>query len=706
MIPQDPSPQSPQPAPQSPSPVRDKRLPYFSKRGESPNENLNARFGFNENNNDSPDSIRWLLQERIVCGHLSLVYCERALKDPDFHPSALFGTVDPREESMARLNQVINELPEYCRTIHVLPSARFGAFLQQAFTNLLSRNDRPCALYMVGTTTHFLALWLRVKTNTQGAQELVAQVYDPNRTKVQSVARVANAQDWNSDGQTHDFMSFLCLGDDPTKTEEDRQDSYFSALDPDAHITLYELRADAEGNLVREQGSVTLTTNWCTNNRVLMIVALELSDTALLETAILNHFQHIEAGKLNNPDLLLEVPRKERSVLQYILSGDHGVGQAQWESFWRQTPDMEQKVRLLRGEDHIKGHLLLSVESYNKEALHWWLGLVATLPAKSILEVLEVREDLKYIAMNQWIWAKLAVTGSAWPSIVRTLRAYHPTKSRWIAQASASDDTPLITEYRNDNELSILDDWATLLTEMSADDLALILQAKDAGNVTPLHHALRQGQAAWIDWWGKHWSNAPAASKANLLCGMGQRGEPALWPLARRHQPAAFAAWRKLWRQLPDDQRAELLTANRRQEPFVSALHRAMTGHSLDVFDLDTGDAAFVRDWGACLAEVPPPQRMALLRGSPPNEWPALWQGLSSGHWAAVVAWADCLRLVTPDERVLLTALPTESDHPVTKAARQWAQKDAAGFRAALQDLAKTLPDAALDWLRALAPQQ
>lgn len=699
MIPQDPSPQSPLPAPQLPSPARNKRRPYLSRRGASPDENLNGAAEFNRR------AIP-IFGESIVCIHLSLLYCECMLKNPDFHPSEFYASVDPREESHSRMTELLNDLGFYSRTWHMLPSGRFGAFLRQAFTGLLQETNRRSAVYMVATSTHALALGLRVKTKSDGTQELVVQVYDPNMTKVQCVARVATPQDWDSEGQTHDFLSFVCAGDDPTWTRETAQAVYFHEIDPDAHINLYELSANADGQLVKSETECPLTTNWCTNRRLQIALAASQGNLASVEAAILGYFQHIETNNLDDPKLLLEVPSVEPSVLRYIMFGERGVGQAQWEAFWRRTPDMGHKVQLLRGEDQAGDHLLLSADMFSESALCWWLGLVATLPAEHILQVLKVRERLDYSALELWIWGKNDVAGSPWPSILRTIRANHRAESRWIAEALSPDDVPLLALCRDDDQLSTLDDWATLLPEVSDDDLVFLLQAADPANVTALYQAMRQGQTRWIEWWGQWWSAAPAASKAQLLCGMGNQGEPALWTLARGHQPTAFEAWRTLWRQLPDDQRAELLAANRRQAPFGSVLHRAMTGANSIMFDAVAGDVAFIRDWGACLAEVPPPQRLALLQGSPPDGTPALWQGVRSGHWAAVVAWADCLRLVTPDERVLLTALPDDRDHPVTREARRQAQKDAASFRAALQELTRTLPDAAIGWLRALAPDQ
>ena len=66
--------------------------------------------------------------------------------------------------------------------------------------------------------------------------------------------------------------------------------------------------------------------------RVLMGLASELQNSDLLDAAILSHFQHMEENHLDDPDLLLEVPDVDRSVLIYVLFGANGVGQAQWEA--------------------------------------------------------------------------------------------------------------------------------------------------------------------------------------------------------------------------------------------------------------------------------------------------------------------------------------------------------------------------------------
>lgn len=677
---------------------RDKRRPYLSTRGASPDENLNGAAEFNRTGEHS------IIGERIVCRHLALLYCECALKDPEFHPGEFYAGFDPREEDLTRLSTELEYLCRHSRAVHVLPSNRFGAFLRQAFTDLMHEHDRHDAVYMVEMPTHYMALRLRVKAKADGTQELVVQVYDPNKTKVHSVARVATPQDWDSEGQTHDFLSFVCTSEDTVVTRKAALDFYFTAFDPDANIILFELNADAEGDLIESETPGPLVTNWCTHSRVLMGLASELQDSDLLDAAVLSHFRHMEENHLDDPDLLLEVPDVDRSVLIYILFGANGVGQAQWEALWRRTQDMRLKVHLLRGENARGEHLLLSAELFDKDAMRWWLGLVATLPAKHILEVLAIPDQPYHPALGIWVSAEHSIAGSAWASILQAVRAHCASSASWLMAALSTDGVPLLAQYRNDAQLSIVHDWATLLPEVSDNDLVFLLQATDRAGFSALNRAIGQRKIGWIKWWGQWWSTAPLASRAELLCGQNPRGEHVLWSLARVHHPATFEAWRQLWRQLPEDQRADTLAANRWRAPRVSALHRAMSGEDSLLSDIFAGDVAFIRDWGACLAEVPPAQRMALLRGSPPKEAPALWQGLSTGHWAAVEAWANLLHWVTPSERESLTALPTSGDHPLAQAVRQQVRRDAAGFREALQALDEASPGGAIDWLHALAP--
>jgi hypothetical protein len=217
MLPQD-------PATPAPHPARDKRRPYTSGRGASPQENLNCAYTFERTDGLPP------AQQGVVCCYLALAYCEHVLKDPEFHPSEFFKSVDPRQEDASRLLNLLLDIGHHCRAWHLLPSHRFSDFLLQAFEKLIERKERPWAVYKVFTITHSLALRLRVKAKSGGTPELVVQVYDPNQTRVHTVARVTKPQDWGREGQAHDFLSFLCASDASPSAGERTLASYFTVL--------------------------------------------------------------------------------------------------------------------------------------------------------------------------------------------------------------------------------------------------------------------------------------------------------------------------------------------------------------------------------------------------------------------------------------------------------------------------------------------
>jgi hypothetical protein len=698
MLAQDPETQALQPTTSTARHARDKRRPYASLHGASPHENLNCRYAFDRTDSIAPE------HQGIVCCYLALMYCERLLKNPDFHPSEFFDTVDPRQEDASRLLHLLSNLSHYSETWHLLPSCRFSDFLRQAFTDLIERKERPWAVYKVFTLTHSLGLRLRVKSRTDAAQELVVQVYDPNQTRVHTMARVAGPQDWGSEGQAHDLLSFLCAHSDTPPARADVLASYFTAHDPDAHIALFELRADAEGNLVQHDAPAPLATNWCTSPRIQLHYAHQNGDCALLDASIAWFFDDLEAKQLSDPGLLLDVPQVDRSVLRYILMGANGVGQAQWQARWEQTQDMAMKVQLLRGHNKAGEHLLMAAELWNPQGLCWWLGLVATLPVDHLLAALKIDDELGYFDMEQWVMNGHAIAGSAWPSILRTVRAHRPADVRKLMASVATDGVPMLAQYTNDDRLDSLQEWGSLLPEVSQDDLVYLLLAQDGEGISALHRAMATQQPGWIELWGRWWASAPAASQARLLWGLGPNGEPALWTLARSHHPATLEAWLKLWRQLPADQRAEPLAANREEAPYVSVLHRAMTGAGANPDDPEAGSAAFIEQWGACLEAVPAAHRAALLQGTPNPRNTALRRALETGHWAAVVAWAGLLRWVTPSERDALTPLTEGPDQQLTQAVRRHAQQDPAAYQAALEALREPLPANAWAWMQAQAP--
>lgn len=691
MLPQD-------PATPAPHPARDKRRPYTSGRGASPQENLNCAYTFERTDGLPP------AQQGVVCCYLALAYCEHVLKDPEFHPSEFFKSVDPRQEDASRLLNLLLDIGHHCRAWHLLPSHRFSDFLLQAFEKLIERKERPWAVYKVFTITHSLALRLRVKAKSGGTPELVVQVYDPNQTRVHTVARVTKPQDWGREGQAHDFLSFLCASDASPSAGERTLASYFTVLDPEAHVALFELSADADGHLVRHDARCPLETNWCTSARVQMLYAYQAQDDHLLDESIARFFHELQVNDLHDPRLLREVPELDRAVLRYILFGSHGVGQAQWQAHWEQTQDMAMKVQLLRGHNKAGEHLLMAAELWNPQGLCWWLGLVATLPVDHLLAALKIDDELGYFDMEQWVMNGHAIAGSAWPSILRTVRAHRPADVRKLMASVATDGVPMLAQYTNDDRLDSLQEWGSLLPEVSQDDLVYLLLAQDGEGISALHRAMATQQPGWIELWGRWWASAPAASQARLLWGLGPNGEPALWTLARSHHPATLEAWLKLWRQLPADQRAEPLAANREEAPYVSVLHRAMTGAGANPDDPEAGSAAFIEQWGACLEAVPAAHRAALLQGTPNPRNTALRRALETGHWAAVVAWAGLLRWVTPSERDALTPLTEGPDHQLTQAVRRHAQQDPAAYQAALEALREPLPANAWAWMQAQAP--
>ena len=696
MLAQDPDAQAPQPTTSTDRLARDKRRPYASLRGASPLENLNCRYTFDRTDGIPPE------HQNIACCYLALMYCEQLLKNPDFHPSEFFDSVDPREEDASRLFHLLSNLSHYSEAWHLLPSCRFGDFLRQAFTDLMGRKGRPWAVYKVFTLTHSLGLRLRVKTRTDGTQELVVQVYDPNQTRVHTMARVAEPQDWGTEGQAHDFLTFLCAHQDTPAARADILESYFTAHDPDAHIALYELRADAEGDLVPHDEPCPLAINWCTSPRMQMLYADQSEDQALLDASITWFFNDLEARQLSDPGLLLDVPQVNRSVLQYILSGPNGAGQAQWQARWQQTQDMDMKVRLLRGENKAGQHLLTSAMLWDPRALRWWLALVATLPAEHQLAVLKIDDELGHCSMEEWVMNGHTITASAWPSILQTIRAHRPADVRKIMAAVSTDGVPMLAHYAAEDRIDCLQEWGSLLPQVSADDLIYLLLAQDSQGISGLHRAMAAHQSDWIALWGQWWATAPAAKQPRLLWGMGPNGEHGLWTLARNHHPATFEAWLTLWRQLPIAQRAEVLAANGEEAPFVSVLYRAMTGAGANPDDPEPGSAAFIAQWGACLVEVPAERRAALLQGSPNPRNTALRRALETGHWEAVVAWASLLKWVTPNEREELTAMPAPEEDPLAQAVRDHAQRDPAAFQVTLQALRDTLPTKAWAWLQAL----
>lgn len=698
MLEQDPDTQGPQPPTSTDRPARDKRRPYASLRRASPLENLNCRYTFDRTDGIAPE------HQGIVCCYLALMYCEQLLKNPDFHPNEFFDSIDPRQEDASRLIHLLSKLNHYSEAWHLLPSCRFGEFLRHAFTDLMGRKGRPWGVYKVFTLTHSLGLRLRVKTRTDGTQELVVQVYDPNQTRVHTMARAAEPQDWGTEGQAHDFLTFLCAHDDTPAARADILVNYFTALDPDAHIALYELRADAEGDLVPHDAPCPLAINWCTSPRMQMLYAHQSEDQALLDASFTWFFNDLEARQLSDPGLLLDVPQVNRSVLQYILIGPNGAGQAHWQARWQQTQDMDMKVRLLRGENKAGQHLLTSAMLWDPRALRWWLALVATLPAEHQLAVLKIDDELGHCSMEEWVMNGHTITGSAWPSILQAIRAHRPADVRKIMASVSTDGVPLLAHYAVDDRIDCLQEWGSLLPEVSADDLFYLLLAQDSQGTSALHRAMAAQQTDWITLWGQWWATAPAACRARLLWGMGPNSEPGLWALARAHHPATFEAWARLWRQLPQEQRAEPLAANREEAPFVSVLHRAMTGAGANPDDPAPGSAAFIEQWGACLEAVPAERRALLLQGSPHPRNCALRQGLMTGHWAAVVAWAGLLRWVTPSEREALTAWTQGPDLPFTQAVSQHARQDPEAYQAALEAMRETLPANVWAWMQAQAP--
>jgi hypothetical protein len=689
MLPQDPT---------SPQPLRDKRRPYPSLRGASADENLNCTYTFERGDGVAHE------HQGVMCCYLALMYCEQLLKNPDFHPSEFFQSIDPRQEDPLRLLNLLKEISYHSRAWHLLPSHRFSEFLRRAFANLIARDGRPWAIYKVFTVTHSMAMRLRVKTKGDGTQELVVQVYDPNQTRVHTEARVASLRDWGSEGQAHEFLGFLCASDSSPSARADTLASYFTALDPDAHLALFELRADASGELVRHDERCPLETSWCTSPRVQMLYAYQAQDFPLLDVSLDSFFQDLELHEVSDPSSLLEAPEVDRSVLRYILFGQHGVGQAQWQARWQQATDMATKVQLLRGSNKEGDHLLMAAELWDPQALRWWLGLVASLPAEHQLAVLKIDDHVGYFDMEQWVMNGHAIAGSAWPSILRAVRAYRPADVRKIMASATPDGIHMLAHYTEDDRLDSLREWGTLLPEVSQDDLVYLLLAQDSQGISALHRAMAAQRSEWIALWGQWWATAPTARRARLLWGMGPKGEPGLWTLARHHHPATFEAWARLWRRLPEEQRAEPLAALRKESPFVSVLHRAMTGAEADRADPAPGSAAFIEQWGACLEAVPAEHRALLLQGSPNPHNNALRQGLATGHWAAVVAWAGLLRWVTPTESEALTSLTEDADHPFTQAVRRHALQDPEAYQSALESLRGRLPVTAWAWMQAQAP--
>lgn len=685
----------------SPSPrrTRDKQRPYLSLHQAQASDNLNCAFAFTR-----ADEVP-LAEQVIACRHLALLYCQRLLKNPQFHPEAFFASDDPREEDPRKLLQLLQELPLYCRAWHLLPSCRFGDFLRQASEVLLSQPGQPRAVYKVSTLTHSLALRLRAKTKNDGSRELVAQVYDPNKTQVHVIARTSGPQDWGRDGEAHDFLSFLCTSDDPPERRDEVQADYFTDLDPEAHIALFEIRADESGDWVKHTALAPLETNWCTNSRVQMHFALEAQEPGLLDTAIERFFNDPDVDALHHPQLLLERPDLDRSVLQFVLYSRAGAGQAHWQACWQETPDATLMVQLLRGANRLGDHLLLSAEHWCPQAMQWWLGLVATLPVDLMLEVLKIDDEIGYYVMEPWVMSQLPIVSTPWPFVVDSIRAHRPGIIRKILASSGPENVPMLAAYANDERLPALREWATLLPRVSDGDRFFLLLAQDSEGVSALHRAMVAHATGWIALWGEWCASLAPANQARLLQGLGPGGEHGLFALARQHHPATMQAWIELWRQLPEEHRASALTAVQEDWPYAPVLYRAMTGAGANPDDPLPGSVAFIHQWGACLEAVPAGQRASLLKGSPNRHTTALRRGLETGHWQAVVAWASLLSWVAPNDREDLTALPAPEEDPLARSVRDHAQRDPEAFQAALRALSETLPPTAWAWLHALTPE-
>ena len=679
-------------------PASDKRRPYLSLKGAPKPENYNQAHRFNRTE-DVPDE-----EQVIVCRHLALLYCQRSQQDPHFHPSAFFASDDPRDEDPLPLADTLAHLTRHCRAWHLLPSRRFGEFLQQTFTHRLQQGTQGWALYLVLTLEHAMALRLRVKPKADGTQELVAQVYDPNHTNAHATARVAQPADWTDANQANDFLALLCAGNDTPARRQSRLKDYFTSHDPDAHIALHELQADATGAWVTHEAPCPLETNWCTDSRVQMFFALEADDLAVLDASIERFFDDPAIDALHHPDQLLEVPDLDRAVLQTILRGQHGAGQAPWEACWRQTDDMALKVRLLRGHAKDGDHLLRYANHWHPSAMSWWFGLLATLPASPMLEVLKIDDELGYFGMDPWLLTLATTAPNPWPPLLDAVRAHRPADARKIMAAVSPDGLPLLAEYADDDFVPALREWGTLLPHVSEGDRFFLLLGQDSEGISALYRAMDGHAPGWIALWGEWCASLPPASRARLLWGLGPRGEHGLWALAANHHTATMQAWIEVWRQLPDTHRAAPLAAIAEEFPCVSVLYHAMTGVDTDSDQAPPETTAFIRQWGSCLPAVPATERKALLQGALPRREPALWRGLGTGHWNAVVAWAELLCWVPPADRESLTELPDPRVHPLAQAVRRHAQRDPRAYRQMLDRLRATLPASAWEWLQSQTP--
>ena len=143
------------------------------------------------------------------------------------------------------------------------------------------------------------------------------------------------------------------------------------------------------------------------------------------------------------------------------------------------------------------------------------------------------------------------------------------------------------------------------------------------------------------------------------------------------------------------------------EPPCLPVLYRAMTGGQVYLDDPEPGSPAFVRHWGSCLALLPVDAALTLLEGRRPRGESALMRGLSTGHWEAVVAWAELLDGLSPEtqasliERCLAGVL-----RPLVDLARQHARADPDGVQAMVSAMGETLSPAALAPLRELIDGQ
>jgi len=680
----------------------DKRYPYREQAGDQLPGNLNCAYKFADTRMLKPD------QEVICCRYLALMYCERTLKNPDFHPEVFFVSDNPREDAPLPLVRAVDNMGWYSSAWHTLPWGRFGEFLGQTFANLIERGTPGWSAYLVVTTKHMMSMRLRVEQTPDGGQELVVQVYDPNCTNTHTTARARTPQDWAAEPERYQFGAFIYPQSHTEMFREARVRKYCSDLDPQAHIAIFEWRTNAQGERLRSFEPCNLVTNWCTNGRVELLFAERPGNQAQLYRSLQRLFDDPAVDALANPTKLLEIPNLHRSVLCVIMTGDKDVGRAQWQACWEKTQDMDLKVHLLRGHDVHGRHFLRPSLPLNPDALVWWFGLAATLPASPLVKVLQTDDKSGLTVLEMWLreWADKMI--NPWPPVLDALRASRPDFERQLVESLDQDGTPLIARLVQEPHLPLLEAWGKLLPRFSEDDQEHLLMGQDKRGFCALYRAMAAHSPKWIEIWSQWWKTLSPPRQVRLLIGSERRGRQNLWALVRNYDHATMQAWVALWRQLPERYRASVLASEGEVYPFSPVLVRAMSGQGANPNDPKEGDARFIAAWGECVAELPAGKRGELLVGSIENDWPALWRGLETGHWKALSRWFDLLHLVSEEEREELTALTGDPDDPLARAVEQHARRDPSGYADFLRPLltSTTIPERALAWLRARASSQ